>query len=74
MSMGCAGIHLRSSRAGGYILIALTKRHRTSGGYSPIKKEKRRLCDHINVVALLRSGGVRGASVIWAYHARGWHH
>jgi hypothetical protein len=41
-------------------------------GYVPVEKEKKRLRDLINAVTLLRSGGVRGASVIGAYHARGW--
>jgi hypothetical protein len=40
-------------------------------GYGPIKKEKRRLCDLLNAVALLRSGSVYGAGIIGVYHARG---
>jgi hypothetical protein len=40
-------------------------------GYNPIKMEKRRLRDLLNTVALLRSGDVRGAGIIGAYHARG---
>jgi hypothetical protein len=42
-----------------------------SWGYDPIKMEKRRLRDLINSIALLRSGGVRGAGIIGAYHTRG---
>jgi hypothetical protein len=41
-------------------------------GYGPVEKEKKRLRDLINAVTLLRSGDVHGASVIGAYHARGW--
>jgi hypothetical protein len=41
-------------------------------GYSSVKKEKRRLRDLLNTVTQLRSGGVCGASVIRAYHVRGW--
>jgi hypothetical protein len=40
-------------------------------GYGPVKKEKRRLRELIDVIALLRSGGVHGAGVIGAYHVRG---
>jgi hypothetical protein len=40
-------------------------------GYGPIEKEKRRLCDLIDAIALLQSGGFCGVSVIGAYHARG---
>jgi hypothetical protein len=42
-----------------------------SWGYDPIKKEKRRLCDLIDTVVLLRSGGVHEVVVIEAYHTRG---
>jgi hypothetical protein len=45
-----------------------------SWGYGPIEKEKRRLCDLINAIMLLRSGDVHGAGIIGAYHARGWHY
>jgi hypothetical protein len=39
-------------------------------GYDPINKEKMRLRDLIDVI--LRSGDVRGASIIRAYHTWGW--
>ena len=34
------------------------------------RQEKRRMCDILKAVMLLRSHGLRGASVIGAYHAR----
>jgi hypothetical protein len=40
-------------------------------GYDPVEKEKRRLWDLIDAVALLSTCGVRGAGVIGAYHMRG---
>jgi hypothetical protein len=40
-------------------------------GYEPVEKKKRRLHDLLDAIALLRSGGVRGASVIEAYHTIG---
>jgi hypothetical protein len=39
-------------------------------GYGPIEKEKRRLCDLIDTIVLLRSGGIHGASTVRAYHVR----
>jgi hypothetical protein len=42
-----------------------------SWGYGPIEKEKRRLRNLINAIALLRSGGVHRAGVIRVYHTRG---
>jgi hypothetical protein len=41
-------------------------------GYGPVEKKKR-LRDLIGTIALLRTGDIHRASVIGAYHARGWH-
>jgi hypothetical protein len=40
-------------------------------GYTPIERAKKRLRDLLNAVTRLRSGGVRRAGVVGAYHARG---
>jgi hypothetical protein len=39
-------------------------------GYGPIEK-KRRLCDLIDAIVLLRSGSIHGASTVGLYHMRG---
>ena len=38
--------------------------------WGPLEKEKKRLCDLLDAIALLKNHGLRGAGVIGAYHVR----
>jgi hypothetical protein len=39
-------------------------------GWRPPDKEKKRLCNHLNAIMLLKQHGLCGTSVIRAYHTR----
>ena len=38
------------------------------------KKDKKKIRDHIAAIHILKENGLRGSSIIGAYHTRRWHH